>query len=576
MKKKIILIISVIIAMLGLFLIWQGLKKASREVFEIAEVKIGTVVQEVIATGTIKPASEIELEFENQGKIKEILVQKGEKVKTGQELIKLETDQLQIQLAEALAGVRVTQAKLAQLLAGSSQEEIKLAETTLAAAQANLEKIRTNTEKDISIAQASYDNAVQNLTDVRQKATNDLAQDYQCAQDSLDSAYYYLDTALLKQYKNIRQKYFGGTDPTSILVKEYEQVAKDKLLGTVSENGAQYYYQLSKSDQRDENIDKALKELKAAGEKIRDALSHLRSAMDEAYFYVTSTDKTTIDTERSNTVTAISALTTAQQAIASQLITNQTNINSAQNSLTSTQESLEAAKAKAQNQITQAEGEVEKAKDQLSLKKAGPREADIQLHQAQVQQAQALANRFSEQIKKMTLRSPIDATVTQINNEIGEMTKAGQPPIMLIGLRDLGIGVDIYEEDVIKLELGMPVDITLVTFPGQIFKGRVIAIEPAEKIIEGVVYYETTIGFEEMPGGIKPGMSVDITIKTAFKENVLTLPKEAIQKKDGKIIVEIIKEKVIKEREIEIGIEGLGGRVEVVSGLGEGERVIIR
>ena len=65
------------------------------------------------------------------------------------------------------------------------------------------------------------------------------------------------------------------------------------------------------------------------------------------------------------------------------------------------------------------------------------------------------------------------------------------------------VAVDIYEEDIVKVKIGNPVDIKLTAFPDKIFKGKVIAIDPAEKIIEGVVYYEVTIDFEEAAAGIK-------------------------------------------------------------------------
>ena len=138
------------------------------------------------------------------------------------------------------------------------------------------------------------------------------------------------------------------------------------------------------------------------------------------------------------------------------------------------------------------------------------------------------------------------------------------------------IEVNIYEEDVVKINPGNPVDISLIAFPGQVFKGQVISIDPSEKLIEGVVYYKTIIHSEELPAGIQPGMTADLLINTASKENVLAIPNEAIQKGDDKLRVEILDGNSIKEREIEIGFEGSNGLVEVVSGLKEGDQIILR
>jgi multidrug efflux pump subunit AcrA (membrane-fusion protein) len=65
-------------------------------------------------------------------------------------------------------------------------------------------------------------------------------------------------------------------------------------------------------------------------------------------------------------------------------------------------------------------------------------------------------------------------------------------------------------------------------------------------------------------------------IKTNSKENVLVIPKSAILKNDGKTFVQVLKGKSFEEREIEIGLQGSGDMVEVVSGLAEGERLVIK
>jgi len=93
-------------------------------------------------------------------------------------------------------------------------------------------------------------------------------------------------------------------------------------------------------------------------------------------------------------------------------------------------------------------------------------------------------------------------------------------------------------------------------------------------MVEGVVYYETTIDFKEVKEGIKPGMTTDIVIETNKEEDVLVISKEAVKKEDGKAIVRVFSKGKLKEREIEIGLEG-EDLIEVISGLKEGEQVII-
>jgi len=140
----------------------------------------------------------------------------------------------------------------------------------------------------------------------------------------------------------------------------------------------------------------------------------------------------------------------------------------------------------------------------------------------------------------------------------------------------LEIKAKIYEEDVVKVEVGDPVDISLVAFPEKVFKGKVISIDPAEKLVEGVVYYDVVLVFEEEPEGVKPGMTADLIIKTALRENVLIIPEDALQTKEGKAVVEVLQGGEVAEREVQLGLTGTNDMVEVLSGLEEGEQLILR
>jgi len=101
----------------------------------------------------------------------------------------------------------------------------------------------------------------------------------------------------------------------------------------------------------------------------------------------------------------------------------------------------------------------------------------------------------------------------------------------------------------------------------------VVSIEPVEKLIDNVVYYETTIDFEGGPEGIRRGMTADIIIETAKKENVLIVSKRAVEDINGKKIVKVYKKGALEEREITVGLKG-DEYLEVLSGLKEGDQVV--
>ncbi len=267
-----------------------------------------------------------------------------------------------------------------------------------------------------------------------------------------------------------------------------------------------------------------------------------------------------MDTQRGYINTALTNIVNSQQTISSTKLTNVVNVNTYQADVDSSQ------------------GQLKAAQDELAQITAPARKEDVDLHQAQVRQARAQVQLLESQTEDTTLKSPVDGQVVQIGKRVGEIVQSmlQDPVITLLPASPFEIEVDIYEEDVAKMNIGNLVDISLVAFPEKILKGRVISINPAEEIIEGVVYYEVSISFDDPPAGVRPGMTVDLLIRTASRENVLVVPEEAIKEKNGKATVEVLIDETFKEREIEIGLRGSNDVVEVSSGLKEGEHVILR
>jgi len=228
--------------------------------------------------------------------------------------------------------------------------------------------------------------------------------------------------------------------------------------------------------------------------------------------------------------------------------------------------------------ISTAQGNLQAAKDDLAFIIAEPREEDITLYQNQVDQAQVSVDVLNNQISDSYLRSPVKGQVIEIMKRVGELAQASFQDTAVVVLPEdpYKIEVNIYEEDVVNVKIDNPVNIMLVAFPGENFRGKVISIDPAENLIDGVVYYKTVVGFDESPAGIKPGMTADVDIRTELKENVLSLDEDAIQNKDEKIIVEVLKGGKIEEREVSVGLEGVNNLIEIISGLEEGEEIILR
>jgi len=136
------------------------------------------------------------------------------------------------------------------------------------------------------------------------------------------------------------------------------------------------------------------------------------------------------------------------------------------------------------------------------------------------------------------------------------------------------IVIDIYEEDAVKVGIGDLCKISVAALGDQTFSGRVAFISPAAKIVNGVVYYETKVAFDQSPEGLMPEMTADVEIITAQKENVLLVSEAALRKREDGWKVEIVGDGATREVGVQIGIRAKG-IVEIISGIAEGDLVII-
>ena len=531
MNKKIILII-VVIAVLG-FIIYNFFVKDREPEYILEKVSYGTVIKEVSETGAVKISEEVNLSFRNSGRIEKIYVKVGDKVELGQELAKLDTSQLYIELTEAQAILEVAEADYNKLLAGSSAEEVKVAET------------------EVLNAEIVLDNAKQSLEDIKADAEEDLNQAYENALDVLDDAYLKLYNAY-NVVDDIRRTYFSSRDQTSLIVKENSDKIKNAL------NSVKVYIDEAKADALHEDIDIAIFETKDALSDTKQALEAVRDAAETITYRdtVSSSDKTSLDNQKTYINTVYTDLVAAQQNISLTKITNETNTNTAEAS------------------VSTAGAKLQKAQDELDLKKAGPTQENIDLYSAKIKQAQAKVSLLYNKINEAVLKSPIQGQITEINKREGETVQTTDSVISFLPEGPFQVEVDIYEEDIVDVKVDNFVRISLPAFPDEVLEGRVISIDPAEKLIDGVVYYEVNIIFSTEKENIKPGMTADVVLETDKKENVLIVARVALRKINGEKIVRVFKKGKAEERKIEIGLEG-DEYVEVISGLVEGDEVII-
>lgn len=196
-----------------------------------------------------------------------------------------------------------------------------------------------------------------------------------------------------------------------------------------------------------------------------------------------------------------------------------------------------------------------------------------------VESARATTWTLQKQLKKNIVYAPMDGIITKKYLEAGEMASMASPIVSISAERGFEVKANVPESDINKIKIGQKGEATLDAFlSDEIFEFEVVEVEPAATIIQDVVYYQVIFKILSENNKLKSGMSADIDILTAQKDDVWGVSNQAIKNDDGNRYVEIIETKdeikTTKKINVKVGLRGDDGMTEIVSGLNGGEEVV--
>lgn len=169
--------------------------------------------------------------------------------------------------------------------------------------------------------------------------------------------------------------------------------------------------------------------------------------------------------------------------------------------------------------LMQAKARLEAAKANLELARAETEPEELALAQAQVEVARAALAVLEAQLEKLSVISPIDGIVLERTVQPGEVAPPGATLLTLARLDELTITVYIAEDRYGKIKLGDTAQVTVDSYPDEIFTARVIHIaDRAEYTPRNVQTQEgrrTTVfaiklAIDNQAGMLKPGMPADV------------------------------------------------------------------
>lgn len=628
MKKistKNAIIILAILSVIGLavvFILASGQKKISYKTFE---AKTGPIIQTVSETGTVKANTEVDLGFLNTGKIQRLNFEVGDYVKKGQLLAELDYTSLVISKQEAQANYDVAVQTLNKLLAGATNEKKLLAEATVQQAEtanesAENEMIRARSSNAENIAQA-------------EKTLHDLESDSSDTLTTYEQAISTSETSLANAKKTNQQTIDNYRDSTLVIIDDKissANVALDAVNRIITDDDAKDLLSV-KNDVYLKSATNAynsgLKQKAIAGNSLATArislsqssvnsalvnseylinlsltaleniFSALENSITDSSFTQADIDsyKNTISTHLVTINAAASALKTTDQNYKNAILSYETSMKSAEdalaqaqsaysNALLNAQNAVNTAKANSEQQITQAQSRVDASKEAVRVAEAqrdntlaAASSYDITLARAKIRQAQASLDSVTKQIENSQIKAPIDGLITAVNYSVGEQFVPSKPVITILGEGAYDIKVLVSEADINKVKVGDSAEITLDAFGDEnIFNGTIYFIEPAETIIQDVIYYSVTINFDPKKEKIKSGMTANIVITTNQKSDIIAIPSRSITDRDDGKFVQLLVSGQVKEQKVITGLRGDGGNVEIIDGLKAGDIIITK
>jgi len=197
-----------------------------------------------------------------------------------------------------------------------------------------------------------------------------------------------------------------------------------------------------------------------------------------------------------------------------------------------------------------------------------------------MEKAQVALDKANNNLKKAVMVAPFDGVIAAVNIKEGDSLSAWdyatRTIVEIIDPGKMELSAEVDEIDIPKVKLGQRAVISVDALPDIQLEGKVTSISPLATEESGLILYKIKVSFDVPEGsGLRAGMSATADIIINGRSNVLLVPNRAIgQDSQGKPVVKVMVGEQVEERAVVIGISD-GSQTEIVSGLNEGETVVI-
>ncbi len=530
-KKALIAVGLVVVGGGGFYFTRMKSAKPAISVGRVVTAETGDVALVVSESGTLEPVVKVDVKSRVAGRISKFYVKPGDVVAAGQLLATVDPQEVAREVAGIAAQVRSARAGLAQT---KENEGLIARQVALAVERARI-GVQT-AESQVTDAQVSKSDAEVNLRDAElgvETAEKRLAQ-----------------TAAPTRPQELAQAVAALKRAEDQLDDQRRLVDRRKTL-------------LAKGFISQQDVD-------TAETQVRLLESDIQSARQRVALLKEGPRKEDIDT--------------AKLAVdAAKIRVEQANVRLKQADIKVTQAkiSLRNSKVELQNQ-------------ENNLGTVALRRRDIERSRADVAQ---IENRFAQQSVQLTetrIVAPMPGEVTGKYLEEGELVASatagfaqGAAIVTIANLKQMQVRTNVNEVDVVRVNVGQPVEIRVDGVRDVTFHGVVASKAPASltssqagasnsaasATSNQVVRFEVKVRVTDGDARLRPGMTASVDILLDRKSKVTRIPTEAIRPDDTVMIMTGTKEKpVLTPRKVTLGLRS-DSVTEVISGLKPGEKV---
>ncbi len=578
-----------------------------------AKATEGSISADLTYTGDVKAVTQVTVQPKGSGRIEQLLVDVGSRVKKGDVIAQLDTASLKAQVSQARANLAAAQAKYASMKSGSRDEQIAQAKAAMEAAQAAADaaEARANivkrgaTDNDIQNAQGAVNAAQANLEAAKAKLDGAKAaqetvklgptqEQWWAALSAVDTA-----RATVKEAETKLAEVKAGYKPADIqaqeaLVEQYRAAlyAADDKKSYASDHN--YLFPdnqmtgvpgvanlgVTSASQADRAAYAALKNYDAAVAKLEQmkaypqpadvapyqaALDRAKAAFEAAANKVDQMKRGPTAQDLQQAQAAVDSATSGVAAAQASLLSAQATLKKLQDG--PTEDDIKAADAS----VNQAKSALAQAEQAYLLAQNPYTQNDLNQSSAAVAQAQAMVDQAEIGLSEATIVSPVDGIVSDRPQSVGNLV-GPQTPIVSILSNEVELVLGVEESQIGQVQEGQRAQISVAAYPGVAFPAKVALIAPSADAKSRT--FQVKVRPEVNDGKLKQGMFAQVTLVTQEKPNATVVPKEAVVTKAGQTSVFVATGDTVQQRQVKTGL-AKDNMVEILSGVKAGEEVVV-